>query len=131
MEKERVVEAIIRISDYIDKLETKGSLNRTYKRESTYQTKLLNTFKQLKLKDVMWWAKISDRYNKGIPDIICCIGGKFVYFELKVEGNTASQLQKYNMELIKNAGGVGCIAIDLEKPLQTIKSILRTYAMQL
>lgn len=131
MEKETVVKAITRIEDYIDKHIEKGSLNKTYKRESTYQTKLLNTFKQLKLKDVMWWAKVSDRYNKGIPDIICCIGGKFVYFELKVEGNTASKLQKYNMELIDNAGGIGCIAIDLEKPLQTIKSILRTYAIQL
>ena len=129
--KEQVERAILRIDNYIEKHKGNDSLYKMYDIESKYQTKLIQTFKQLKLQDVMWWTKISDRYIKGVPDILCCVVGQFVYLELKAKGNTASPLQKYNMELIEKAGGTGCIGMDLAKPLQKIRSILKTYDTQL
>ena len=41
----------------------------------------------------------------GVPDIIACIGGKFVAFELKGTDGRASELQKWNGEKIKLSGG--------------------------
>ena len=102
VDKVQVERAILRIDNYIEKHKGNDSLYKMYDIESKYQTKLIQTFKQLKLQDVMWWTKISDRYIKGVPDILCCVVGQFVYFELKAKGNTASPLQKYNMELIEN-----------------------------
>lgn len=128
--REQCRQAIDRIDTYMDKAKARGSLQKTYTSESKYQTKLLQTFKQLRLQDVMWWTKISDRYIKGVPDILCCVAGKFVFFELKVPGNVASPLQRYNMEKIKEVGGEGCIAINLERPLKIIKSMLETYVTQ-
>jgi len=44
--------------------------------------------------------------QRGVPDVIACIDGKFCAFELKVQKNRATKLQEYNMEMIERAGGV-------------------------
>lgn len=41
----------------------------------------------------------------GIPDLLCCIKGKFVALELKTEKGKAAVLQKYNIFKIQEAGG--------------------------
>lgn len=54
-----------------------------------------------------YWA---GPYSKsGIPDIICCINGKFVGIEIKAENGRPSALQERNIELIRKAGGLGYI----------------------
>lgn len=45
----------------------------------------------------------------GIPDIICCINGKFIALELKRENGVASELQKRNVRLINEANGIALI----------------------
>lgn len=48
----------------------------------------------------------------GVPDVIACVeGGKFVAFEVKREGKTMSDLQRYNKEQIHKAGG-RCYEVD-------------------
>jgi hypothetical protein len=41
----------------------------------------------------------------GIPDIIACIGGRFVAFEVKVPGNKLTKLQEITLQRIKDAKG--------------------------
>jgi hypothetical protein len=38
---------------------------------------------------------------------LICAGGQFIAWELKVEGGVISDLQKYNINKVKLAGGVG------------------------
>jgi len=51
--------------------------------------------------------------TKGISDILCCINGKFVAFEIKKHGNTATKLQKYFIRRIIESGGRGFIVYSL------------------
>ena len=41
----------------------------------------------------------------GIPDIIACINGRFVAFEVKTETGKLSKLQEITIQRIKEAGG--------------------------
>ena len=52
------------------------------------------------------WKEHGGMYGTaGIPDIIACIGGRFVAFEVKVPGNKLTKLQKITMQRIKDAKG--------------------------
>lgn len=41
----------------------------------------------------------------GIPDLICCICGRFVAIELKAQRGRTSPLQDINLDLIRGGGG--------------------------
>ena len=47
--------------------------------------------------------------KKGIPDILACINGIFLGIEVKGDGGRPSELQKYHLKQIQNAGGIGII----------------------
>lgn len=47
--------------------------------------------------------------RNGIPDLLICWKGKFIGVELKAENGTASELQKYELKTINDAGGIGII----------------------
>lgn len=96
---------------------------KTYSKEVNLQNKVIKVLKQL-FKDDIWFAKISDRYNKGIPDIVGCIDGMFFGLELKRDTGRPSKLQLYTIDKIKQAGGSVCIVRTVEESLLTIKSIL-------
>jgi len=51
----------------------------------------------------------------GIPDILCCIDGKFIGIEVKMPGKTASPLQLANGDLIESAGGLFLVATSVEE----------------
>jgi hypothetical protein len=44
--------------------------------------------------------------QSGIPDIICCIGGRFVGIEVKREGKAPTPRQEFRMKKIRNAKGI-------------------------
>ena len=46
----------------------------------------------------------------GIPDILGVVNGAFFAIELKGDGGKASELQKRNIDLINEAGGIGFIS---------------------
>jgi Holliday junction resolvase len=50
----------------------------------------------------------------GIPDILCCINGKFVGIEVKRVGGIVSPLQTANIMKIQKAGGVAFVAYSVE-----------------
>ena len=61
------------------------------------------------LRKLGWFEKISDRYKAGIPDILGCIEGAFVSVEVKIDTNTTTPLQRFNLFEIIKADGVALI----------------------
>lgn len=58
-----------------------------------------------------WYVKyFANSYTKsGIPDILACVNGFFVAIEVKAENGRPSELQIYNRDKIREAGGVSVI----------------------
>lgn len=58
-----------------------------------------------------WFVKFfANAYTKkGVPDILCCCNGYFVGIEVKAPDGIASDLQLYNIEQIRKAGGFAWI----------------------
>ena len=49
-------------------------------------------------------------YGKsGVPDIVGCYKGKFFGIEVKAGKNTATELQKMQLKLISEAGGIATV----------------------
>jgi len=47
--------------------------------------------------------------RSGVPDIICCVAGKFLAIECKAGGNKPTALQVHEIEQIRSAGGVAVV----------------------
>lgn len=69
-----------------------------------------------------------DKYTRvGTPDIIACVNSHFVAIEVKAENGRASELQKYHVQQIKDAGGYACIVYpkDFENLKSDLEKILK------
>lgn len=52
----------------------------------------------------------------GTPDILACVNGRFVGIEVKKpKGGVVSELQKFKIKQIRNAGGVAFVAKSVEE----------------
>ena len=47
--------------------------------------------------------------RSGVPDLVCCLNGKFLGIEVKASNGRLSELQLWNIEQIKKAGGVAMV----------------------
>lgn len=64
----------------------------------------------LKSKGAYFIKTHGDRFSRvGTPDIIACVNGYFVAVEVKATNGRPSELQKYHIQQIKDAGGIGVI----------------------
>ena len=53
------------------------------------------------------WKEHGGMYGTaGIPDIIACINGRFVAFEVKTETGKLTKLQEITIDKIRKAGGL-------------------------
>ena len=61
-------------------------------------------------------VKVVSASKKGVPDIIACYKGKFIAIEVKAPGKerNVTELQKYNLEKIREAGGISLVASQVE-----------------
>lgn len=91
------------------KVRSQSDLQR-YKQEATLTAKVKQW---LELQTDIHFYKASDRYHKGISDIILCVRGVFVAVELKKDGGEASPHQKLFIKQIIDAGGVAGICYTL------------------
>ena len=66
------------------------------------------------------------RSGKGKPDVIACINGRFVAFELKVGANNLQDDQKIHKLWIKRSGGLHYTPRDIE----TFKRIVDDLIME-
>ena len=60
----------------------------------------------------------------GIPDLLCCINGRFIGIEVKGPGGKASPLQAANITMIEAAGGIGLIAYSVAEVKEHLEKYL-------
>ena len=62
--------------------------------------------KLLKAQGVYYFSTMTHGFGRsGVPDIICCIDGKFLGIECKAGSNKPTALQEKEMQAIRDAGG--------------------------
>lgn len=73
----------------------------------------------------VWYMKVhGSMYQKaGVPDIICCIKGKFIGIEVKRPGGIVSPLQQFNINEIHRSGGVAFVAYSVEDVRQQFDAL--------
>lgn len=70
----------------------------------------LNVVKLLKQYGVYFFFPATHGYGRsGVPDIICCIKGKFLAIECKAGKGEPTELQKREMNQIQAAGGMAMV----------------------
>lgn len=76
-------------------------------REKNFENKIKS---YLKSKGV-WYVKFfaNGFTQKGVPDLLCCAGGRFLAIEVKAEDGRPTPLQLWNIENITKAGGVALV----------------------
>jgi hypothetical protein len=57
----------------------------------------------------------------GLPDIICCIGGRFIAFEVKTATGKLTKLQESAIARINAAGGEAHKVTSIEDVIEIIK----------
>lgn len=79
----------------------------------------------LKSKGIYYINKYGDgRSSKGCPDLIVCIRGKFVAFELKVGNNDLQDDQKIHKLRIERSGGLHFSPYTLDEFKNIVEVIL-------
>jgi len=72
------------------------------------------------------WKEHGGMYGTaGIPDIIACVNGRFVAFEVKTASGKATKLQEATIRKILNAGGVAAVVRSVDE----VKVILEKYGL--
>jgi len=56
----------------------------------------------------------------GIPDIICCIDGRFVAFEVKTPSGKLTKLQEITIQRINDANGKAYKVTSVEEVIQIL-----------
>ena len=59
----------------------------------------------------------------GIPDLICCINGRFVAFEVKTQNGKLTTLQQATLQKIKNAKGYAYKVTTLQEVREIIENL--------
>ena len=64
----------------------------------------------LKAEGVYFFYPTTHGYGRsGVPDIICCVNGRFLAIECKAGGNQITALQDKEIKAIQKAGGVAMV----------------------
>jgi hypothetical protein len=53
-----------------------------------------------------WAVKVMQANKNGVPDILVCFEGRFIGLEVKAPAGRLSLIQAYQMQLIRESGGV-------------------------
>lgn len=79
----------------------------------------------LKALGAYYFYPVTGGYGRsGVPDIICCLNGKFIGIECKAGDNRATTLQLKNIEDIQAAGGFAFIVN--EDNIDSLERVLKT-----
>lgn len=52
----------------------------------------------------------------GVPDLLCCLNGRFIGIEVKADNGKPSPLQIHNIKKIRESGGIALIAYPKDFP---------------
>lgn len=92
--------------------------------EKAFENKVKNYLTQKGCWFVKYWG--GGLYTKdGVPDLLVCCNGYFLGIEIKAPKGKASQIQYWNIEQIKSAGGIAMVLYpkDFEKFKQLIEKL--------
>ena len=71
------------------------------------------------------WKEHGGMYGTaGIPDVICCLDGRFFAFEVKTPEGSITKLQERTIHRIKVAGGHAYVV----RSVDDVKAVLWAYA---
>jgi len=74
--------------------------------------------------DCFAWKTHGNQYSQaGIPDIIACVGGRFVAFEVKTQRGKLSKLQEITIQRINEAKGKACIVHSVGEAKEVLKNL--------
>ena len=91
-------------------------------RESKLQKKCIDYLKSKKIYHLNLYG---DGFSgKGKPDLLACIKGRFVAFELKVGSNDLQDDQKLHRIWIKRSGGLHYAPYTLEEFIEIVEELL-------
>jgi hypothetical protein len=83
-----------------------------------------NAIKYLKDNKIYYINQFGNGWSaKGAPDLIVCINGKFVAFELKVGDNDLQEDQKIHRIRIQRSGGLHYAPYTLEEFIRIVEVI--------
>jgi len=72
----------------------------------------------------IYHIKVIQATKTGIPDIICCLNGKFVAIELKSPKKHTDKLQEYNIKRIQESWGIAFCSDNYDEIIKSIELIL-------
>lgn len=89
------------------------------------ETALVNAIRRELGRRGIYVVKIhGDPYQpSGEPDLLCCIRGRFVALEVKVGDNQPTILQRHQLRLIRDAGGLAVVVWSVEQALEAIEHV--------
>ena len=71
------------------------------------------------------WKEHGGMYGTaGVPDVICCLDGRFFAFEVKTPEGRLTKLQENTIQRIKDAGGHAFVV----RSVDDVKAVLWAYA---
>ena len=76
--------------------------------------------------DIFFW-KASDRFNKGVSDIIACVSGVFVAIELKATKGKPSPHQELFIKQVIKRGGIGGTCYTIAQVQELVSAARRKY----
>lgn len=95
--------------------------------ETKFKVRALGELREIK---GTWWVKVQQVSISGTPDIIGCVGTRFVAIELKRnESEVPNPLQEWNLQKIANCGAIALSASPESWP--EVYGFLRTLARTL
>jgi Holliday junction resolvase len=68
---------------------------------------------------------VSEFSAAGTPDLIACIHGYFIALEVKVPGETPTELQDYTLKCIRAAGGAATVVSSPIEAVAFVQEYLR------
>ena len=91
-------------------------------KESALSRKILE-----ELKKIGWAVKFhgSQFAERGVPDILACVEGRFFAVEVKSTAGRTTKIQRYQIRKIINAGGTVIVARSLDEVLEEIKKLTK------
>ena len=104
-------------------------------REKQFENKIKKFLKEQNCYYIKYWG--GGQFTKsGVPDLLICCNGYFVAVEVKAENGKPSELQLYNIDEIKKAGGFAMILYpnqfdNFKKFIKLLKNVIDSNKMLL
>ena len=94
-------------------------------KEKLFENKIKKFLSEHNCYYVKYFANRNTR--SGVPDILACVNGHFVAIEVKAEDGKPTELQKWNVDKIRECGGVAMIVYpsDWEHFVSVIGGLLK------